>query len=466
MTPLRHRLAALTFPPGQRRDELIDTLAEAEQETGRRGPRPREALDILWHGARARLGRPKNPLVVPAAVLFVLLGAFAGAVVTTQLAWQAVPPLRGDARAAQISETVFPGLHVFGGGDAPDFVPEPGAESGLVNGYIKYSVKHTDATRNIEDYQTGAQERLTAAGWAVHRITVSDDDGQVFWAERDGLVLQFSIWYWPDVPSYDSDGGAFYRLSRATPDWMWAAALPGVPVGALAAFLVFGWVSRRTVHATGGMAVIAVVSAFPLLLVCPAVVRGTQAWWRTDPLYPPTEPFWRPLFYDITAFATVLLMLLAVIAVAVAALQRPFPLPRLRGLLRRPPVWRAGLAAASVAHVAVAGLWLAGAVRPCDPDGVPEPLTGAQARTSTEARVYVSPAATDDQRNLIQAAIGRAGGGYSWHPQRAAHGPITLMGCGTAVPWFEIFYDSPGMAERLEHEVSGMPGVVAIRQTA
>jgi hypothetical protein len=465
VTPLRHRLAALAFPPGQRRDELTDTLAEAEEESGRRGPRPREVLDLLWHGARARLGRPKNPLVVPVAVIWVILGAFAGAVVTTQLAWLTVPPLPGDERAAQISDTVFPGLHVFGGGDVADFVPERGAESGLVNGYVNYSVKHTDATRDVDAYEAGARDRLAAAGWTVHD-TSSAELGPGFWAARDGLVLQFSIWYWPDLPSYDSDGGASYRLSRATPDRMWAAALPGAPVGAMAAFLVLGWISRRTVRATDGMAVLSVVAAFPLLLVAPATVQGVRAWWRTDPAYPPTEPFWRPLFYDITAFATVLLMLLAAIAVLVAALQRPFPLPRLRGLLTRPPVWRAGLAAASVALVAVAGMWLTGAVQPCDPDGVPEPLTGAPARTSKDARVYVDPAATDDQRNLIQAAVGRTGGGYSWHPQRSAGGPIGLLGCGAATPWFEIFYDSPGMTERLEHELAGLPGVVAVRQTA
>ncbi|MDR7277401.1 hypothetical protein [Catenuloplanes atrovinosus] len=480
MTPLRHRLAAIAFPPGRRRDELLDTLAEAEEELGARQPRPREAADILWHGTRARLGWAGNPLVVPVALVVMLLGAFTGAVLATQLAWTFVPPLPSGVAAAEIGDTVFPGIRVYGGGDVPDFTTEPDAEAGIVHGYQRYTIdEHTDATRRVAEYATGVHARLAATGWTVHAIDTTETGARQFWAERDGLVLQFEIWYFPGVPWYDSDGSAAYSLSRATPDWMWWAAPAGAPFGALVAFGVFGWVSRRAERAAGLIAIAGLIAVFPLLGVLLLMTEAVRLWWRPEPGTPPIYPFWRPLFYDFTALPTFLLIFLAVTAVLLAACVPPFPLARLRGRIARHRWWRR--AAASVqrrwwARLTLAGgvvLLAAGAVMAftggpgsCAPDGTPKPLTAAEARASTDARVYVDPASTQDERNLLQAAIGRTGGAAAWlGNQRAAGDSVLTVGCEPESSlWFDVSYTTPGMFDLLVDEVSGLPGVVAVRQ--
>ncbi|GAB7044110.1 MULTISPECIES: hypothetical protein [Catenuloplanes] len=453
-----HRLAALAFPPGPRRAELLDTLAESGERLS-----ARETADILWHGARARLGRPKNPLVVPLALLVMVLGAFVGGVASTRVAWAAVPPLPSGDRAAALNDVVFPGLHVYGGGDVPDFVPAPDAEGGPIHGYVTYLAEHTDATRDVAGYTAGARARLTAAGWTVHDLVVIPgvpaEPG--FWAERDGLVLEFSARYWPDLPAYDSDGHVAYSLSRAAPEWMRWAALPGAPAGAVVAFLVFGWVSRRTEHGDSPIGLLAMIWVLPLPLVLLFGWEAVRIWWHgPEPGYPPVIPFWQPLVYDFAAGPTYALIFLTLGALLIAAAQRPFPFP-VALVARHPRRWLAG--AATVLVAAGAG-WAAGAIGPCDPDGVPDQPAVAAARDGTTARVYVDPAATEDQRNLIQAAIGRAGGLAEWHGTETRDGPTTLsVGCPVTTPWFDVTWTVPGMVDRLRHQAGDEPGVVAIR---
>ncbi|GAB7046839.1 hypothetical protein [Catenuloplanes indicus] len=449
--PLPHRLAALAFPPGPRREELLDTLAESGARLG-----VREAADILWHGARARLGRPKNPLVVPLAVLVMILGAFAGAVASTRVAWLAVPALPGGDRAAALNDLVFPGLHVYGGGDVPDFVSAPDAEGGPIHGYVTYVVEHTDATRDVAAYTAGARERLTAAGWTVHDLVAipGEPADPGFWARRDGLVLEFATHYWPDLPAYDSDGSVSYSLSRAAPEWMRWAALPGALAGVIVAFLAFGWVSRRTEHGDAPIGPLAMFWVLPLPPVLLFGWQGVTIWWSgPEPGYPPVIPFWQPLVYDFAAGPTYLLIFLTLGALLVAACRRPFPFAF---VARHPRRWLAG---ATTALVAGGAVWVAGALGPC---GIPAPA--AAAPDSTTAQVYVSPAATEDQRNLIQAAIGRAGGSPLWRGADSRAGTTTLsIGCTSATPWFDVSWTVPGMFERLQHQAGSEPGVVAIR---
>ncbi|MDP9792782.1 hypothetical protein J2S43_001294 [Catenuloplanes nepalensis] len=459
--PLGHRLAALAFPPGQRREELLDTLAESGERLGMR-----EAADILWHGARARLGRPGNHLVVPFAMVAMLLGAFTVAVLATQLAWRFVPPLPDGERAAEIGNTVFPGIRVYGGGDVPDFVGEPDAEAGLVHGYVDYVIgEHTEATRAVADYTAGAHDRLAAAGWAVHPIAATEYGGHRFWAQRDGLVLQYEIWHHAGVPWYDSDGGAHYSLSRATPDRVWWAAPAGAPIGALVGFLLFGWVSRRTERAGGAVALLLLAYAFPLLGVLLFMTEAVRMWWRPDPAAPPVQPFWRPLFYDVSAFPTLLLMLLTAGALLLAALVPPFPLPRVRALITRHH--RVLLGAAAVIVTGATVMAFTGGDGTCDPDGTPPPLTAAEIRRSRDARVIVDPRSTQDERNLLQAAIGRTGGSPAWRGNSDRGDTVATIGCMPAdTLWFDVSYTTPGMYDRLVNEVSGLPGVLSVHRTA
>lgn len=452
--PLGHRLAARAFPPGPRRAELLDTLAESEQRLG-----VREAADIVWHGARARLGRPKNRLVVPLALLVMVLGAFAGGVASTRVAWTAVPSLPGGDRAAALNDLVFPGLRVYGGGEVPDFVAAPDAEGGPIHGYLTYLVEHTDATRDVTGYTAGARARLTAAGWTTHDLAVipGEEPESGFWAERDGLVLEFAAHYWPDLPAYDSDGSVAYSLSRATPEWVRWAAVPGALTGAIVAFLAFGWVSRRTEHGDTPIGMLAMIWVLPLPLVLLFGWQCVRIWWRgPDPGHPPVIPFWQPLVYDFAAGPTYLLIFLTLGALLIAAGQRPFPFAF---VARHPRRWLAG---ATTVLVAAGAVWAAGAIGRCDPDGIPAPSTAAP--DSTTARVYVDPAATEDQRNLIQAAIGRAGGNPLWHGTQSREGTTTLsVGCPVTTPWFDVSWTVPGMFDRLQHQAGTEPGVVAIR---
>ncbi|WP_033342104.1 hypothetical protein [Catenuloplanes japonicus] len=464
MIPLRHRLAGLAFPPGERRDELIGTLADAEED-GTRAPGPLESVNILWHGLRARLGRPGNHLVVPFALVMMLLGAFAGGAVATRLAWAFVPPLPTGDRAAEISGTVFPGLTVYGGGEAADFATEPSAEGGPVYGFVDHTVTHTAETRNTVDYGRDARARLTAAGWETHDLYDQERGGDYqFWAQRDGLILRFTIVYRAGVPSYDSDGGATYTLSRTPPAWIWWAAPAGAPIGALVTYLVFGWVSRRTDREDSPIVVLAMIYLFPLLFTSLFVWEGVKEWWRPGVASPQLRPFWAPTLYDFAAFPTMLLLFMTAGAILLAAAHRPYPLAGLWSLLsRRPRLRRAGTAAVALLLLVPAGVWAVGALRPCGPDGLPVQPTATEARLSLQARVYVTAESTQDERNLLQAAIGRTGGSPGWHGDQRGELPI---GCGAPVPWFDVAFTGPGMFGRLQAEVTGLPGVLAVHRAA
>jgi hypothetical protein len=58
-----YRRLLRAYPPGPRRDELLDTLVECAP-PGRRRPTLREVVNLTRHGSRARLGRPKSRGIV------------------------------------------------------------------------------------------------------------------------------------------------------------------------------------------------------------------------------------------------------------------------------------------------------------------------------------------------------------------------------------------------------------------
>src|SRR6185503_2423947 len=109
------------------------------------------------------------------------------------------------------TETVFPGMTVWGGGDAALFVRTNDGE-GIQYGYADYWVKHTPATREVDTFTLAVRDRLRAAGWQIRSDVAPDlvpgEAGEVkaqkerytrtFWATRDGLALQFSDVYRPD----------------------------------------------------------------------------------------------------------------------------------------------------------------------------------------------------------------------------------------------------------------------------
>jgi hypothetical protein len=413
----RYRRLLSVYPRGPRRDELLGTLLEAAP-AGRGWPTVRESVSLLRHGARARLGRPGSVAVVVFAVLVALAGTGLGAAVGARLGWQAARPLPSGAEAQRLTATVFPGMTVWGGGDAALFVRTNDGDS-IQYGYADYWVKHTPATRDVRTFTEAVRDRLQASGWEIRSDVVPDrvpgEGGDLkaqeqftrtFWATRDGLALQFSAFYRPGRAATQSDGAALFHLSRTEPPWVVPAGVLGALLGALIGWVLTAWVSGRTERSRPATLFAAAATGFALLLllpillvVCLAPIGGGQ---RT-PQGQPEQPFWALLLalgQGLTKTAGILG--LAVLIVAAWPRRRPrADQPRqepVRLAARRTPVgyvavltavvllWAAVLASPALAAiVGVAGLAAVG-------------LAVWQRRRSRSARPRRDPAPVPSRR--------------------------------------------------------------------
>jgi hypothetical protein len=88
------------YPPGPRRDELLDTLIECAP-AGRRHPTSSDIVNLVWHGSLARLGRPRSKGIVMLALLIALAAGFVGASTASRLGIEAVGSLPVGAEAAE-----------------------------------------------------------------------------------------------------------------------------------------------------------------------------------------------------------------------------------------------------------------------------------------------------------------------------------------------------------------------------
>ena len=497
-----YRRLVCAYPPGARRAELLDTLLDCAA-PGRRRPAAREVVNLLCHGARARLGRPRSRGIVVLAVLIALAGGFLGACVTNRLGGQAVGSLPVGAEAAEIRDTIFPGMTVWGGGDAAKIVTQ-GDGDGVEYGYATSWVKHTPTTRDVAGYTAATRGRLEAAGWTVTAVDPPlDETNQVsanpgdraegFRAVRGTLSLYFDDHYWPGRPPYDSDGNATYLVWHRQPLWLSVVTWAGALLGALLAFLLTGWVSRRAERSREAGWLAAVAAVCCLLGLVPAALLAATPGQSADET---ESPFWQGLVYfgRTPALLSAGLALL-ILGGGVLLTPRPWRWVSLGGRGgrggrgRRPRVWRLGMPAARwpalvTAVIAVIAIGAIGAdlkthrldgvqtqtCRPVVPSGVEDP---AGARLSYLSRVYLSPQATDDQRNLAEAAIGRGfGGGYTFRggPQAAGFAEAycdrgqLAEPLAEALPWYwTVDLDSPGLFGGLAAEVIVMPGVVAVQ---
>lgn len=266
-----YRRLVLAYPPGPRRAEMLQTLLDCAPDDRKR-PAAREVGNILRHGLRARLGRPRSRSVVVLAVLAAVVAGCFGAAGMSLLGWQFAPAL---TREPAIESVVFPGMTVFGCEDSdlvysehcgrvPAFMLNPDHE-GTRFGFAEYQVKPTPATRDNLAFTTGVRDRLVADGWhvggdvrvhdGIDDLDTSVLDGTsagdeaaagtseaTFWASRDGLVLEFFDAIGADDPSVT----ARFTLARSAPWWLWAMTVTGVLLGALGGWLGTGWLSRRT----------------------------------------------------------------------------------------------------------------------------------------------------------------------------------------------------------------------------
>jgi hypothetical protein len=493
---------------------LLDTLLECAP-SDRRRPTPRECANLLRHGVRARLGRPGSAGVVGFAVFVALVGAFFGAAAANRLSWEAMPPLPSGAAATEISGTVFPDMRVWGGGDAEKFVEQSDGE-GYQFGYALYWVKHTPATRDARTFSEGARDRLRAAGWRIRSEVVPDvEPGQAvtfqeetntgsFWATRGDLVLDFSDFYWPGRPSYDSDGAAMFTLYRTDTSFTLTITALGGLLGALLGWLLTGWVSRRTERTSA--ASVAQLAAFALILTLPAILLSLGSVMASQE--PPIEPFWEGLAY-LGRYPAMIAGVLAAVVGCVAAWQPPRPSPfgwlrarptvaavcRPLARLSRHLAWvpeRFARLSVRSRHVAIStagALVLVAAisavlcydqgvpgagVATCDPSGPPPEPDPDLTHLSRVAKVFVSIESTDEQVDMVQAAIGRvtAFRGFRYTRDTTLRDFRTTY-CGAlalsqakarTLPWyFTVWFASPGAFPALVAEVRDMPGVLAVR---
>lgn len=304
-----YRLLVRAYPPGRRRGELLGTFAEA----GRSRPGVREALNLLRHGLRARLGRPASRGVVVLAVLIALVTGFVGAAVAARVAWEFAPAYPTGTRLEAIEQALFPGL---GSSSEPNSdglfadVSERNFAQVLLSGHDE-DFGFTTVWIGPDDFVKGdypawteqAQQRLAAAGWQVSEAEVTgpttiatgeiDDTGRAFTATRDGLAL--SVQTQTDVVG--TPPGSFHaeaELNRLTPGWITLAGLPGLLTGALIGWLVTGWASRRTQEAGGvSRSLSREPAVLALVLLLPQSVLGLAAM-VYEPFSggPPGAPFW------------------------------------------------------------------------------------------------------------------------------------------------------------------------------
>ncbi|WP_212988012.1 hypothetical protein [Actinoplanes auranticolor] len=469
----RYRRWAGAYPPGPRRQELIDTLLECAP-PGRARPAPREVVNLLRHGLRARLGRPGGRAVVVLATLVALIGGLAGAAVAARVGWQWVPALPGGAQADALKRTVFPGMTAYGGGDAPLIVDSSDGEN-IRFGFADYWVEHTAATRDLDVFTAAARDRLLAAGWRLHGdVTATDSEpdaitptrSTAFLASHDGLVLAFRNTVWSNRAAWDNDGAASFTLTRAAPAWLWALTVAGGLLGALGGWLLVGWASRRTAPRSA-MAFAAGTLAWPVVLLVPLVVL-ILAMWSIQPDRPWSETLFVTLFRLVgpAGYAGIA----ALPSLAIAALSGP----RLSG--------RTTAATLAVVLAGAAGvLWShRGPASPpgpaeCRPSGVPAELPADQTRLAMTVHVFIRQDTTPDQRNIVQAAIARVWGtsafNFYYDPTAPEYGDAYCAGgrladgAGVSLPYFwQVDISSPGVFSGLEAEVAGLPGVLGVRR--
>jgi len=276
----RYRRLLLCYPRLYRQDrgdEIVATFLDLAP-LGRTRPTIREAVNLIRHGLRCRLGRPNSRSVVLwAALTAIVWGLFIGAF-ATRLGWQTARPLPTRAEATELFSGMLgrdatghvgvdPALFVIYGSplgshnldllvspDAGEY--QPGRATVSLEGPSE--VDHRDLVDSTRAW-------LNANGWQVSDVDMrnsvdcaSCDESTlpkkaVFSAWRGDDVVQLEISLGsrpppppkPGVTNYDQTY-AFIELTRSSPAAVWPFGAAGVLLGTLCGWLTFGWVSRRT----------------------------------------------------------------------------------------------------------------------------------------------------------------------------------------------------------------------------
>jgi hypothetical protein len=304
----RYRPLLRAYPPGPRRDEVLGTLVEA----GRAWPTPRETVNLLRWGLRARLGRPASRTVVLVAMMFSLVCGFLAASVAHRIALTDEPALPSGAALTEIQSALFPGLPAWADQDGVVFsdLNSPSATEILLGSqdedFWYASVTVGPGSRFlIGDYRSWTEQaagRLAAAGWEAGpaEATATDDrtgelvpDGTYLTARRGDLTMELNTGTSAmDTPPGRFDVTAVIRRfpPRSATLIALAAGLPATLLG----WLAFGWASRRTEHVTGSARFLTRVPGLVAAVVMvPLWLSGTSGFVTEAFRFGPADqPFW------------------------------------------------------------------------------------------------------------------------------------------------------------------------------
>lgn len=318
MSQLERRYQRLLFayPRDYRRargEEIVGLLMEAAP-PGRTRPTLRESVNLVRHGLRARLGRPASrSVVVWAALTAVICGLFTAAV-ATRLAWETARPMPDRAETEAILAEVAP-EHTF---DQIDAAPAlftfysqkvrlENLDQILLLDGGEYEQAATSASVTGEPpLPAGAavprlEQRLRDSGWRLHPQAVEAYEGcadklcttqgrittTTVTAERGDTVLSASI----TEPRFELGMPYLHvSLQRTAPPAVLPAGVAGGLLGAVLAYLVFGWASRRGEGRFGPTACLGVALLLwwgPVLLAAPPMLQH-----HLDEPHPSWHPLW------------------------------------------------------------------------------------------------------------------------------------------------------------------------------
>ncbi|GAA1798126.1 hypothetical protein GCM10009682_19740 [Luedemannella flava] len=237
----RYRRLLFVYPNAYRRDrgeEIVGTLLDMAP-ADRRRPTAREAVNLVTHGMRARLGRPASRwVVVWALAAAVICGLFAAAG-GTRVAWALADR---DEPESIINSFWSDGVN---GVALTIFDGEPLRQGHITNLVVNDAANASrsyPAPAPQEQILATTRERLSAAGWTVRPST--PDTGARIVAERGDVILELLA----ETPDGPAGTYLVMAVTRTTPWTVYPAGLVAGLLGALVGWLVLGWASRRTEH--------------------------------------------------------------------------------------------------------------------------------------------------------------------------------------------------------------------------
>jgi len=257
------------YPPGPRREEILDMLVQAHGPGT--APSWRTRGNLVRYGLRARLGRPAGTSVVWAAALVSLVAAFLFACAAEAVVWTVGP---GVPDLRSVAAVVSPGQPVREDRDSFMIVPADswreyftGTDDEDRYG-VQWLTPSLPAGTDPGEWLRTTRERLEAAGWR-YRGSGEPSYDQSFVASRDGYFVQVG------VSGMDGEVTASVTVGRTMPWWMSAILILAALAGAFSGWLSTGWISRRTEHRGKAVrAVSTILTSIILTLMTPLALIG------------------------------------------------------------------------------------------------------------------------------------------------------------------------------------------------